>query len=85
MTRLAPLIFASLTVFCLVELPAATARMPLDEVKVGMTGIGVTVFQGAEREEFRVHVLGVLRNVMGPRRNVIVARLEGGPYLQHIV
>ena len=79
MTRLAPLIFASLTVFCLVELPAATARMPLDEVKVGMTGIGVTVFQGAEREEFRVHVLGVLQNVMGPRRNVIVARLEGGP------
>ena len=79
MTRLAPLICASLTVFCLVELPAATARMPLGEVRAGMTGVGITVFHGVEREEFLVYVLGVLQNVMGPRRNVIVARLEGGP------
>ena len=79
MTRLAPLICASLTTVVLAELPAATARMPLDEVRAGMTGVGITVFQGVEREEFRVHVLGVLRNVMGPRRDVIVARLDGGP------
>ena len=30
-------------------------------------------------EEFNVHVLGVIENVMGPQRNLILARLEGGP------
>ena len=63
----------------LVPLPGATARMPLDEVRPGMTGVGITVFEGTEREEFAVKVLGVLENVMGPRRNIVVARLEGGP------
>ena len=53
--------------------------MPLGEVRAGMTGVGITVFKGQEREEFSVEVLGVLTNVMGPRRNVVVARLSGGP------
>ena len=46
-------------------LPAETALMPLDEVKAGMTGTGHTVFQGTELQEFKVHILGVLRNVQG--------------------
>ena len=70
---------AFLAALIVVSLPAATARMALDEVRAGMTGIGITVFEGETREEFSVHVLGVLANVMGPRRNLIVARLEGGP------
>ena len=78
--RLAPLVCcASLTVLCLAELPATTAHMPLDEIRAGMTGVGVTVFKGSERVEFDVQVLGVLQNVMGPRRDVIIVRLEGGP------
>ena len=56
--------------------------MPLEEVRPGMIGIGRTVFEGAELEEFRVHVLGVLRNVQGPKRDLILARLEGGPLAQ---
>ena len=44
-----------------------------------MRGIGVTVFDGATREQFDVHVLGILSNVLGPRRSLVVARLEGGP------
>jgi hypothetical protein len=79
MRAFAPLVFAFLATLCLVQLPAETARMPLAEVKTGMTGIGVTVFSGAEREEFNVEVLGVLTNVMGPQRNIIIARLTGGP------
>jgi hypothetical protein len=79
MRALAPLVFASLATLCLVQLPAETVRMPLDEVKIGMTGVGITVFRGAKREEFEVEVLGVLTNVMGPQRNIIVARLTGGP------
>ena len=44
-----------------------------------MVGIGRTVFEGDRLDEFKVHILGVLRNVIGPRRNLILARLEGGP------
>ena len=58
---------------------AQTATLPLDDVRPGMVGIGRTVFSGTELEEFKVHVLGVLRNVIGPKRSLILARLEGGP------
>jgi hypothetical protein len=44
-----------------------------------MVGIGRTVFQGDRLEEFKVHILGVMRNIIGPRRNLILAKLEGGP------
>jgi hypothetical protein len=44
-----------------------------------MVGIGRTVFQGEEVEQFRAHILGVLHNSIGPRRDLILARLEGGP------
>jgi SpoIVB peptidase S55 len=60
--------------------PAAAPRyMSVDDVRPGMIGIGRTVFQGDRIDEFRVHILGVLRNINGPRRNMILARLEGGP------
>lgn len=62
-----------------VVLPAQTRLMPLDEVKPGMTGVGQTVFQGTDLEEFKVHIIGVLRNVQGPQRSLILAKLEGGP------
>ena len=69
----------ALAALTLVSLPAVTSRMPVDEIEVGMRGFGVTVFDGATRERFDVEVLGVLTNVLGPRRSLIVARLEGGP------
>src|SRR5688500_5826494 len=53
--------------------------MTVDELRPGMTGIGRTVFQGTELQEFKVHILGVLRNVQGPKRDLILAKLEGGP------
>jgi hypothetical protein len=53
--------------------------MAVDEVRPGMTGIGRTVFAGDVVEEFNVHILGVLRNVVGPNRDIILARLSGGP------
>jgi len=52
--------------------------MSVDEVRPGMLGIGRTVFDGVHVEEFRVRVLGVLNNVIGPNRNLILAKLEGG-------
>jgi hypothetical protein len=58
---------------------AQTTTLPLEEVRPGMVGIGRTVFKGTELEDFKVHVLGVMRNVIGPKRSLILARLEGGP------
>jgi hypothetical protein len=72
----AALLFAAL---CWTPLPATTTLMPLDRVQPGMVGAGRTVFQGTELQEFEVHILGVLRNIQGPRRNLILARLDGGP------
>src|SRR5512145_1652400 len=60
-----------------VSLPATTPLMPLAEVRPGMVGVGRTVLQGTELQEFKVHILGVLKNVQGPRRDLILARLEG--------
>ena len=69
----------ALLVVVAVGLPAATTSFPVDELKPGMVGVGRTVFQGDELQDFKVHILGVLRNVIGPRRNLILAKLEGGP------
>ncbi len=79
------------TILCLVMtlLPAIVARdcgateavayMSVDEVQRGMVGIGRTVFQGTRIDTFQVETLGVLRNVFGPRSDIILARLSGGP------
>src|SRR4051812_4547556 len=58
---------------------AQTTTLPIEEVKPGMVGIGRTVFSGTKLEDFKVEILGVMRNVIGPQRNLILARLEGGP------
>ncbi len=58
---------------------ATTTLMPVDEIRPGMVGVGRTVFEGAELQDFTVQILGVLRNVQGPKRDLILARLEGGP------
>lgn len=58
---------------------AATPQMAVSEIRPGMVGIGQTVFNGTRVEEFRAHILGVVENVIGPQRNLILARLEGGP------
>jgi SpoIVB peptidase S55 len=64
----------------LAALPSAQTRtLPLDEVRPGMVGVGRTVFIGTTLEDFKVTVLGVLKNVIAPKRNLILARLEGGP------
>ena len=68
-----------LLLFLGVGLPAATTSFPVDELRPGMVGVGKTVFQGEALEDFKVHILGVLRNVIGTRRNLILAKLEGGP------
>ncbi len=77
-TKLLACAFA-LLLFVAAGLSAQSRTFPVDELRAGMVGVGKTVFEGDRLDEFTVHILGVLRNVIGPRRNLILARLEGGP------
>ncbi|MFQ5876234.1 MAG: SpoIVB peptidase S55 domain-containing protein [Acidobacteriota bacterium] len=51
--------------------------MPLEEIRAGMEGVARTVFEADAMEEFRVEILGVLRNAIGPGHDMILARLKG--------
>jgi hypothetical protein len=78
--NLRTLFAAALALGVLAAAPVAqTTYLPLDQVRPGMIGVGRTVFSGTKLEDFKVEVLGVMRNVIGPKRNLILARLEGGP------
>ncbi|MCC6988609.1 MAG: hypothetical protein IT181_06410 [Acidobacteria bacterium] len=72
------LLLAAVVAASLVAAPQTSPHMPVDEVRPGMVGVGRTVYAGSDLEEFRVSILGVMRNIIGPRRNLILARLEGG-------
>jgi hypothetical protein len=78
MKRLLFALFTSLALL-VVSVPAAPPYYPIDQVKPGMVATGHTVWQGDKIEEFEVHIIGVLRNVIGPRRDLILAKLVGGP------
>ena len=60
-------------------LSGATTQMDVKDIRPGMVGTGHTVFDGTHVEEFKAHIIGVLENVIGPHRNLILAKLEGGP------
>jgi hypothetical protein len=76
---LALVLVASLAGALLAAPRQAPAFIAVDELTPGMVGVGRTVFAGENLEEFRATVIGVLKNVMGPGRSLILARLEGGP------
>jgi len=76
-TRLAPIAGVALVTAAL--LGAAAPTMSVEQIRPGMTGIGRTVFDGTHVEEFKVNIIGVLENVIGTHRNLILAKLEGGP------
>jgi len=56
-----------------------TTQMGVKDIRPGMVGIGRTVFDGTHVEEFRANIIGVLENVIGTHRSLILAKLEGGP------
>ncbi|MFC2161989.1 SpoIVB peptidase S55 domain-containing protein [Acidobacteriota bacterium] len=57
--------------------PIEAQVLSVDQIKAGMKGIGRTVFAGNKIEEFNVEILGVLHN-WAPKKDLILARLEGG-------
>jgi len=73
---LASLFFFVVTGFAS-DLAIKTKIMPLDQIHAGMRGVAYTVFQGTTPESMDVEVLGVLRDVNGPKGDVILVRLHG--------
>jgi hypothetical protein len=51
------------------------AIMPLSDVRPGMVGQALTVFQGTKPEPFKVRVVSVMRNFL-PKEDVILIRAE---------
>mgnify|MGYP002785168899 FL=1 len=68
-----------LCLFGLTFLQADTPQMSVADIRPGMVGIGHTVFAGTKVEPFKAHIIGVIENVIGTHRNLILAKLEGGP------
>src|SRR5262245_43046347 len=56
---------------------AEVGLMPIDEVRPGMQGTARTVFEGDRLEEFKVEILGLLKNAIGPQQDLILGRLRG--------
>jgi len=51
--------------------------LPIDQVRPGMQATAWTVFSGMEPEAVPVEILGVMRNVWGPRQHIILGRMGG--------
>jgi len=57
--------------------PKTTATIPVSQIHTGMRGVAYTVFQGVKPEPMEVEVLGVLKNMNGPKGDIILVRLHG--------
>jgi len=51
--------------------------MPLSEIRPGMKGTAWTVFQGTEPEPVPVEIVGIARNMWGPKQDIILGKMGG--------
>jgi hypothetical protein len=58
--------------------PRDKGFMSVSEVKPGMKGRSLTVFEGTEPEEFDVEIVGIVPGSLGPRQDMIIGRISGG-------
>ena len=72
-------LFLSLSLAAQNPQSAQTAQptITIDQIHAGMRGLAYTVFEGVKPESMDVEVLGVLRNVNGPKGDIILVRLHG--------
>src|SRR6201993_1964202 len=59
------------------EAPKTTQTIPVSQIHTGMRGVAYTVFEGTKPEPMDVEVLGVLKNMNGPKGDIILIRLHG--------
>jgi len=58
--------------------------LPLSEVKPGMQGYGLSVFQGIKVERFNFQVIGTVKKLLNGR-DALLVRLSGGPLAKNNV
>ncbi len=51
--------------------------MPIGEIKPGMKGTAWTVFQGTEPEPVPVTIVGISKNMWGPKQDIILGKMGG--------
>jgi hypothetical protein len=54
---------------------------PLEDIRPGLKGHGMSVFQGSKPERFEVEILGLVDGMANPKQSIIIARL-GGPLVE---
>jgi hypothetical protein len=76
---LATLAFASVSIGADMAPPKAgtVEILPLKSVTPGMQATAWTVFQGTEPEAMPVEIVGIWKNYLGPRQDVILCKLGG--------
>src|SRR5438309_85558 len=57
--------------------PKTTETIPVSQIHTGMRGVAYTVFQGTKPEPMDLEVLGVMKNMNGPKGDIILIRLKG--------
>src|SRR6266403_5716890 len=57
--------------------PKTTGTIPVSQIHKGMRGVAYTVFQGTTPEAMDVEVLGVLKDMNGPKGDIMRIRLHG--------
>lgn len=70
---------AVLALFLALPLAAADHPdiFPLDQIHPGMKGVAYTIFSGDQIQQMDVTVIGVLKNALGPKEDVILVELSG--------
>jgi SpoIVB peptidase S55 len=83
-SRRFPLAVTVLAVLCLALPTFAAARatdlpatIPISQIKPGMKGIAYTIYEGDQVEPINLVVLGVMKDALGPKQDVILVKLLG--------
>jgi hypothetical protein len=78
------LYFALAALCCLLPVSVTAAEtstdiqtISVDQIHTGMKGVAYTVFEGVKPEPMDVEVLGILKNINGPKGDIILIRLHG--------
>lgn len=73
--RFALSLISIITIFTVTRSVSAEQIMPLDQVRPGMRGHGMTVFRGTTPERFDIEVIGVLHQFL-TRQDLILIRMD---------
>jgi hypothetical protein len=80
--------FAAVAVLLFVTMSAFAGQagspeiMPLNQIKPGMKGVAYTIFSGDQIEKFDLVVLGILPDLLGPHKDIVLVQLVG-PKVEH--